>query len=152
MTLPKKRKRMDEAQNHGQQTTESRASANEKAARTRPPVEGSPDGSTTMQMQKAFEIIDRIEYVNPTPDHLRTGELRSSSPDMAGSSETINPEATRLRISFKAPPAHTRGGNQETQEPSMLLINIHLKIPSFLWKVPFIRGAARNLIRKLARE
>jgi hypothetical protein len=152
MTLPKKRKRLDEAQPRGQQTVESHISSGEKAACTNPPSEGSYGGSTSEQMQKAFEIIDHIEHTHPLPVHPQPGDIPGPSPGTADSSETLTPDSVRLRISIGAHHANTSQGSQTTQKTSTPVIDVHLKIPSFLWKVPFIRDTVRNLFRKLVRE
>ena len=152
MTLPKKRRRLDEAQPRRQQTVEPRISSGEKAASTNQPSEGSNGGSTSEQMQKAFEIIDHIEHTHPLPVHPQPGDIPGPSSGTAGSSETLTPDSVRLRISIGAHHANTTQGSQATQETSIPVIDVHLKIPSFLWKIPFIRDTVRNLIRKLVRE
>ncbi len=152
MALPKKRKRLDEAQPHGQQTVEPHISSGEKAASTNQPSEGSCGGSTSEQMQKAFEIIDHIEHTHPLPVHPQQGGIPAPSPGIAGSSLTLIPDSVHLSISIGAHHANTSQGNQNTHETSMPVVDIHVKIPSFLWRVPFIRDIARNLFRKLVRE
>jgi hypothetical protein len=152
MALPKKRKRLDEAQPRKQQSEEPHISSGEKAASPNPPSEGSYGASTTEQMQEAFEIIDHIEHTHPLPVHHQPGNIPGPSPGIAGSSEILIPDSVHLSISIGAHHANTSQGNQNTQETSMPVIDIHLKIPSFLWRVPFIRDIARNLFRKLVRE
>ena len=152
MALPKKRKRLDEAQHHGQQAAEPHISSGEKAASINPPSEGSYGSSTSEQMQRAFEIIDHIEDTHPQPVHPQPGDIPATSPGTSGYSETLIPDSVHLRISIEAHHANTSQGNQTPQETSMPVINVHLKIPPFLWKIPFIRDIARNLFRKLVRE
>jgi hypothetical protein len=152
MALPKKRKRLDEAQPRGQQTVEPHISSGEKAASINPPSKGSYGGSTSEQMQKAFEIIDHIEDTHPIPVHPQPGDIPAPSPGTSGYSETLTPDSVHLRVSIGAHNANTSQGSQATQETSMPVLDIHLKIPSFLWKIPFIRVTLRNLIRKLVRE
>jgi len=152
MALPKKRKRLDEAQPRGQQTMEPRISSGEKAASTNQPSEGSNGGSTSEQMQKAFEIINHIEHTHPLPVHPQPGDIPGPSSGTAGNFETLTPDSVHLRISIGAHYANTSQGSQATHETSIPVIDIHLKIPSFLWRVPFIRDIARNLFRKLVRE
>jgi len=152
MALPKKRKRLDEAQHPGQKAVEPYISSGEKAAPINPPSEESYGDSTSEQMQKAFEIIDHIEDTHPLPVHPQPGDIPAPSPVTSGYSETLIPDSVHLRISIEAHHANTSQGSQSARETSMPVIDVHLKIPPFLWKIPFIRDTLRNLIRKLVRE
>lgn len=130
MALPKKRKRLDETELPGQEKQEARE-LTEKAA----PL-GTPGSAMNEQMEKAFEIVENIGRVHPTPDHAGAGN---------------DPATVHLRVSLKGLPADSPGAEHGFQEPQVPMLDVNLRIPTLVWKVPILRGVARNLIRKLTK-
>jgi len=131
MALPKKRKKPDETELPGQGKQEARQ-LTKKAA-----PQGTQGSAMNQQMEKAFEIVENIGRVHPTPDHTGAGN---------------DPAALHLRVSLKGLPADSPGAEHGFQEPPVPMLDVNLRIPSLVWKVPILRGVARNLIRKLTRR
>ncbi|MCE5276043.1 MAG: hypothetical protein ABFD70_13185 [Syntrophaceae bacterium] len=130
MALPKKRKRLDEPELPGQGKQEARELTKKAAS------QGTPESALNRQMEKAFEIVENIGHVHPTPDHTGTGS---------------DPTDVHLRVSLKGLPADSPGVEHGFQGPPVPMLDVNLRIPSLVWKVPILRGVARNLIRKLTK-
>lgn len=130
MALPKKRKRLDESELPGQEKQEARGLTDMAA-----PL-GTPGNAMNDQMEKAFEIVENIGRAHPGPDHTGAG---------------ADPATVHLRVSLKGLPADLPGSEPGFQGPPVRMLDVNLRIPSLVWKVPILRGIARNLFRKLTK-
>jgi hypothetical protein len=149
MSLPKKKKKLGEPQPNGGQSTEKPAQEKRGGAgHNIPPAEATQNNIMSEQMEKAFEMVDNIEHVHPLPHIPVSGDSTCLSSHTKNAHENSDPAAIRLNLSIGTPPAEATSGDLK----EMPVINLHVKIPSFLWKVPIINGMARTIIRKLTNE
>jgi hypothetical protein len=136
MALPKKKKRLGEI-------TQVELPALIKKDGNMLPSAGT-ERITNEQMEKAFELVDHIEHGDPLPPSA----LRSQKGTEI--SESLNPEAIQVRFSIGTPSSETTLSDHKA-EGSTPFIDVHVKIPSFLWKVPIMRDVTRHLIKKLTK-
>jgi len=152
MSLPKKRKRLDENPtfdkgkrdpNHVSSRDINPGKTNERVLK---------DSPRSKQMLKAFEIVEHIEHVHETPDH---NEPKPAGTTFGSSKETqvsSTPDGLRVRVSFGPDSSKKIEPDTETGSAAMPVIEVKLKIPSFLWRVPILKDMTRNLIKRFSKE
>jgi hypothetical protein len=146
MALPKKKKRLGELQTNHQPITELPADLKKvKAGSDTPASDGSPDNARHEQMEKAFKMVDSIEHVHslapisvPVVPANRTMQRHDAS----------DPTAIHLKLSLGTPPVDTGQGDHKNVESKIPVVDVQVRIPSFIWKLPIIGVMARNIIKK----
>lgn len=129
MSLPKKRKKLED-NNRGKDFPA-------KEAKTDPVKKTVPPAQDSRQMDKAFEIMERID--NP-------GSLAVTP--QPGESTTPQPGKLRLKITLEgSAPLSPDSGTVSRGSREMYL---GITIPSFVWKVPILKRAAQRIMEKLS--
>lgn len=140
MSLPRKRKRLSEGDPH---EVKGHIGHTEK----RSPEESVRLKARTDQMERAFEIVDRIGDVQGDPDRPEPPHHDISQ----NHQDFLIPGELRMRISIDSPTAGKNVSGIDTEGSPPPTIEVKLTIPSFLWKIPVLGGVTRSLIRKFSK-
>jgi len=153
MTLPKKRKRLDE--NQSRENQKERNSPESKPDSIRKSTSGKTnlDSSRNEQMAKAFEIVEHIEQNHGTEGIQRQG-LHGSPESKEHGQSKFQEESVKLRVSVGSLPEDNNVAlplSSETKNTAPV-IEVKLKIPSFIWKIPILKGITENILGRLTKD
>jgi len=150
MALPKKRKKLDNAQGNIN-ATKTRGSS-ERKTRSRKSAKNSSaaaDSGKSEKMSKAFEIMERME----SPDQVQP--------------ETLPPEKQPLQNPYAVPKVKTaerirfrisldrkgRGSTENRIDAGNLHeVDFGITIPSIIWKIPVLKKAAEKVLQMLSTD
>lgn len=153
MSLPKKRKRLDENKTEVNEPKGKSLNPGQEGLSGRPSEVPLPEPERGEQMDRAFEIINHIEHVHgaETMDKNGSSDIYTNcSGNVCSSSHT--PEGLRLKMSLIPSPSGTNFKSDEKGQAVIPVLELNLKIPSFFWKVPVLKGLTENLVRRLSKE
>jgi hypothetical protein len=99
-------------------------------------------------MQKAFDIVERIEHVRTSPDTAAPSSPSTPSdkrPDTAS-------ESFGLKVSVAHPPGGEATDLHGSTDSTPPVIEVKFTVPSFVWKVPVLGDITRKIINRLTRD
>ncbi|HOS98719.1 MAG TPA: hypothetical protein PLU54_13785 [Deltaproteobacteria bacterium] len=106
------------------------------------------DPARSEQMQKAFDIVERMEHVHTSPDPVAPSP-RTAPPDERSGTGT---ESFSLKVSVAHPSCGDATGLPGSTDSTPPVIEVKFTIPSFVWKVPVLGDVAKKIITRLARD
>lgn len=99
-------------------------------------------------MQKAFDIVERIEHVRTSPDPAASsfpGTPPEKRQDTASGSFS-------LKVSVAHPSNVDATGLPGSTDSTPPVIEVKFTVPSFVWKVPVLGDITRKIINRLTRD
>jgi hypothetical protein len=152
MSLPKKRKRLNENQTKAKEKSEELLVSSQVITSDEKTDNTPEDSARNNKMIKAFEIVDHIEHVHGLAGNHEQKPTTSSLISPVNNQASANTNRLQVKISFSSTPGKEIGAHDGTGEENMPVIEVKLKIPSFFRKVPILKGITDNLIRRFAKE
>jgi hypothetical protein len=150
MALPKKRKKLSNSENTPLiENTSSQGMNEEKKEHTK----SAARKKSGEKMNKAFEIIEQIESNNGLPGT----DMSADKPSDAGmSADTGHGKPGKIQFRISLDSAIT-GANNNAENTTIdydrpHVIDFGITIPSFVWKVPFLKKAAQKIILRLSSQ
>ncbi|HVN70770.1 MAG TPA: hypothetical protein VMU10_02000 [Desulfomonilia bacterium] len=144
MSLPKKRKKLNENQAREKEATGRIPASTRGAIPEISEDVTEPSSSRNQQMQKAFEVVEHIEHTDETTGGgLNRVEKTAHSPVQ---------ERLCVRLNFDTTLSGDAGKFMKYGDETPPFIEVRLRIPSFFWKVPLIKNLTMNLIRRFTKE
>jgi hypothetical protein len=152
MALPKKRKKLSNSENTlpiG--NTTSPDMDEERKNLKKPRAKGTARKKSGEKMNKAFEIIEQIESNNGLPGSAVSADNHSASGKRADTGHA-EPGKIQFRISLDGAitGSNNKSGKTTIDYDKPHVIDFGITIPSFVWKVPFLKKAAQKMIQKLS--
>lgn len=152
MSLPKKRKRLHE----NPILDKEKRDPDHVSTRDINPVKTNErilkDSPRNKQMLKAFEIVEHIEHVHETPEHNEPKPAGTAFGPFKETRGSSTPDGLRVRVSFGPDSSKNAEAHSETDRAVMPVIEVNLKIPPFLWRVPILKDLTRNLMKRFSKE
>lgn len=152
MSLPKKRKRLDE-----DQIVEKKRKASPVPDHDMTPMEPHDHvlevTGRREQMLKAFEMVDHIEHVHgmTVPEGSeQAGPMQN--PSLANHTIPVGSDGAPLRTSSRSLPerhfeAHVRAG-----EADIPVIEMKIKVPELFLRLPLLKDMTMHLLKRLSKE
>jgi hypothetical protein len=152
MSLPKKRKRLNENQTTGKDKPEELLTSSLDIGLNEKTYETPTDSARNKQMIKAFEIVEHIEQVHGITGNNEQKPTDTSLISSRNNQDSVKTKRLQVKVSFNSTPGKELGAHDLTSEEDMPVIEVKFKIPSFFQRVPILKGLAGNLIRRFAKE
>jgi hypothetical protein len=152
MSLPKKRKRLNENQTTVKEKPDELLASSQDIRSNENTDKTPTDSARNKQMIKAFEIVEHIEHVHGIADNHEQKPTTTSLISPVNNQVSANTKKLQVKVSFSSTPGKEIGAHDGTGEENMPEIEVKFKIPSFFRKVPILKGITNNLIRRFAKE
>lgn len=151
MSLPKKLKKLNESQTAIKEKTNRPLASNNDMESIQQADNPTPIPARNEQMVKAFEIVDHIERIHGDPSTDEPG-LEDTSAYPARTSQVLHThEGLLVKMSLNTSPSSTKASLCENEAGIMPIFEVKLRIPSFFWKTPILKGLTENLIKRFAK-
>ena len=152
MSLPKKRKRLNENQTTVKEKPDELLASSQDIRSNENTDKTPTDSARNKQMIKAFEIVEHIEHVHGISGNDEQKPTTTSLISPVNNQVSANTKKLQVKVSFSSTPGKEIGAHDGTGEENMPEIEVKFKIPSFFRKVPILKGITNNLIRRFAKE
>jgi hypothetical protein len=152
MSLPKKRKRLNENHITGKEKPDELLASGQNIRSNEKTDKTPEDSARNKQMIKAFEIVEHIEQVHGITCNDEQKPASTSLISPVNNQGSVNTKGLQVKVSFSSTPGKAIEAHDRTGEENMPVIEVKFKIPSFFRKVPILKGITDNLIRRFAKE